>query len=84
MSSGFKVGQVVQIRKDIESISTDLTPIMLAEAGKYYKIREIFKVDSNYEIYLDALESRTYDAYWKPEELIPLSVNKGKFTNVKE
>lgn len=80
----FKKGQIVQIRRDIEDISTDLTPAMLAEAGKHYKIRKIFIVNGDYEIYLDTLNRETYDSYWKPEELLPLAVNKGKFTNVKE
>ena len=31
----FKKGQIVQIRKDIEDISTDLTPSMIAQILSY-------------------------------------------------
>lgn len=78
----FKKGQIVQIRKDIEDISTDLTPSMIAQAGKYYRIINICTVAGELEIYLDIPELDS--SYWKEIELLPLAVNKGRFTNVKE
>lgn len=78
----FKKGQIVQIRKDIEDISTDLTPEMIAQAGKCYRIINICTVAGELEIYLDIPELDS--SYWKEIELLPLAVNKGRFTNVKE
>lgn len=78
----FKKGQIVQIRRDIEDISTDLTPEMITQAGKCYRIINIYTVAGESEIYLDIPGLDT--SYWKEIELLPLAVNKGKFTNVKE
>ena len=58
----FKKGQIVQIRKDIEDISTDLTPSMIAQAGKYYRIINICTVAGELEIYLDIPELDS--SYW--------------------
>ena len=78
----FKKGQIVQIRKDIEDISTDLTTEMITQAGKCYRIANICTVAGELEIYLDIPELDS--SYWKEIELLPLAVNKGRFTNVKE
>ena len=55
---------------------------MITQAGKCYRIANICTVAGELEIYLDIPELDT--SYWKEIELLPLAVNKGKFTNVKE